>query len=169
MWTTTAVAATTVATAMAMAQCFGLLLQGGRLGGPHVMHLAARCRRRRLSMVAHPLHPSPLRARENHGGQDRGDEAASHGRGEREEQSSDGVQDTGRGRRGTALAAASQRCDATNRAHDEHQTAPAREYRHRNPAAEPPAHPGRAGPGPRGAAIAVVHLCLRSQSKARPG
>ena len=96
---------------MVMAQCFWLLLQGGRLGGPHVMHLAARCRRRRLSMVAHPLHPSPLRARKNHGGQDRGDEAASHGRGEREEQSSDGVQDTGRGRRGTALAAASQRCD----------------------------------------------------------
>ena len=30
------------------------------------------------------------------------------------------------------MAAASQRCDATNLAHDEHQTAPAREYRHRN-------------------------------------
>ena len=64
---------------------------------------------------------------------------------------------------------ASQRCDATNRAHDEHQTAVAREYRHRSPAAEPPAHPGRAGLSPRGAAIAVVHLCLRRQSKARPG
>jgi len=41
--------------------------------------------------------PSPLRARENHGGRYKGSEAASRGRGEREEQESDGVQDTGWG------------------------------------------------------------------------
>ena len=48
------------------------------------------------------------------------------------------------------------------------QTAPAREYRRRKPAAELPAHPGRAGPGPRGAAIAVAHLHL-CKDRARQG
>ena len=34
-------------------------------------------------------------------------------------------------------------------------------YRRKSPAAEPPTYPGRAGPGPRGAATAVAHLYLR--------
>ena len=34
-------------------------------------------------------------------------------------------------------------------------------YRRKSPAAEPPTYPGRAGPGPWGAATAVAHLYLR--------
>ena len=65
--------------------------------------------------------PSPLRARENHGGRYKGSEAASRGRGEREEQESDGVQDTGWGHaKGQGVGASNQCCDDANRAHDEH-------------------------------------------------
>ena len=45
---------------------------------------------------------------------------------------------------------------------------PDRIYRRKSPAAEPPRHPGRAGPGLWGAAIAVVHLHLRTD-QARQG
>ena len=41
-------------------------------------------------------------------------------------------------------------------------------YRRKSPAAEPPTHPGCAGPGPRGAATAVAHLRLRTD-QARQG
>ena len=45
---------------------------------------------------------------------------------------------------------------------------PDRMYRRKSPAAEPPTHPGCAGPGPRGAATAVAHLRLRTD-QARQG
>ena len=41
-------------------------------------------------------------------------------------------------------------------------------YRRKSPAAEYPTSPGRAGPGPRGAAAAVAHLYLR-KDRARRG
>ena len=45
---------------------------------------------------------------------------------------------------------------------------PDRIYRRKSPAAEPPTHPVRTGPGPRGAATAVAHLRLRTD-QARQG
>ena len=45
---------------------------------------------------------------------------------------------------------------------------PDRIYRRKSPAEEPPTHPRRAGPGPRGAATAVAYLYLR-KDRARRG
>ena len=114
--------------------------------------------------------PSPFaNTRENHGGQEAGNEAVSRGRGEREEQESCGVQDTGWGQRGIrALAAASVGSKDSIRSMTSAMLGPDHIYRRKSPAAEPPTYPGRAGPGPRGAATAVAHLRLRTD-QARQG
>ena len=95
--------------------------------------------------------PSPFaNTRENHGGQEAGNEAVSRGRGEREEQESCGVQDTGWGQRGIrALAAASVGSKDSIRSMTSAMLGPDHIYRRKSPAAEPPTYPGRAGPSPR--------------------
>ena len=85
-----------------------------------------------------------------------------------------GVQDTGRwgGRRSEASAADRQHPDQqTDTPSDTNSSAMlgiSRENHRRNPAVAPLKHPGRAGPGPRGAATAVAHLYLR-KDQARQG
>ena len=81
--------------------------------------------------------------------------------GEREEKEGGGVQDAGWGQRGIrALAAASVGSKDSIRSMTSAMLGPDHIYRRKSPAAEPPTYPGRAGPGPRGAATAFAHLRL---------